>query len=151
MLLFILSNVNSIYAVLAMYMLYVSDDALFSYDACDNIAMLVTDCDICCSDMLGYLLCCNDEPMSFDCCWVARFDSMSTPMRFSFSMDFVLIWSWIEVRLKNFLYIYLGKIRSRFLEKKSYTPVGKYAPRFQITRFTPPRTTSRCIKIHRRA
>ena len=40
MLLFILSNVNSIYAVLAIYMLYVSDDAPFGYDACDHIAML---------------------------------------------------------------------------------------------------------------
>ena len=81
MLSFILSNVDSIYAVLAMYMLYVSDDAPFGYDACDHIAMLVTDCDICCSDMFR---CRDDGLMSFDCCWVVRFDSIPSPMCFSF-------------------------------------------------------------------
>ena len=63
MLSFILSNVNSIYAVFAMYMLYVGNDAPLGYDACDHIAMLVTDYDVCCSDVLGYLRCRDDGLM----------------------------------------------------------------------------------------
>lgn len=59
----------------------------------------------------------------------------------------------MKMRLK-ISFIYLGKIRSRFLEKIVHAR-GKYAPRFQITRFTPPthdqpmyKNSPPCIIIH---
>ena len=151
MLSFILSNVDSIYAVLAMYMLYVDNDTPLGYDACDHIAMLVMDCDICCSDVLGYLLCCNDEPMSFDCRWVARFDLMPTPMCFSFRW----ISFWLEVELKcdwkiSFIYIW-GKFARAFLKKNIRARGGNMPRAFKSRALPPPRTTDRCIKIYRRA
>lgn len=134
MLLFILSNVSSIYAVLAMRSTLVI--------TCHLAMMLVT--------ISPYLWRIVTIVVHYNAFVAVTFNAMPFIWLVTLRSIHHVRRLFNENAIENFLYI-SGENSLALSWKKSYTSVGKYAPHFQITRFTPHARPADALKIHRRA